>query len=973
MPRAEKKTALRHDRSPKKLIKGICIAAVLLLILLLWKPWAAADDRSGVVAGILEAESEGSSYFTEGSYGAYLNEHDSVPAADTQVVLYAKDYKATDQDVQIFKGYGGSDADVLLTEAKGYVEWEFTVPKTAMYQLNIKYFAYGGNGSVIERMLYLDGEVPFHEAEYISFGRLWKDVRGEISKDLNGNDIRPQQEEVKQWLTMDVKDSSGYYAQPLQFYLTEGRHTIRLVSNREPLMLESFTFYHKEESRTYAQVKAEYEQKGYREAEGETVYIQAEDMASKSEKSNFPQNDRSSSFTQPQEIYSILLNSMGGSRWQDAGSTADWVLTVPESGLYRIALRYRQNTVSGMFVTRRLLIDGEVPFAEMENIRFHYDPDWKCEVIGDGEEAFLFYFEAGREYKLTMEAVLGDTASILRRVDECVKSLNEIYRSILMITGATPDKYRNYGFENTIPETLDEMLVQADKLAAVIEELTELSGERGERIAQLTKMEYIVRRMAEDPDEIPGKFSNFKDNVAALGTWVLETARQPLEIDYFAVLPANNKVPKAEGNAFQKLAYQFQTFLASFRIDYSEMGLTEESNGSAGEITVWLATGRDQQETIRTLINSDFTKKTGISVTLELVNPGTLLPSVLAGTGPDVALSNALGDPINFALRNAVMDISGFENYEEVIKRFNESALVPYQYNGATYALPETQSFCMLFYRTDIFEELGLEVPKTWVDWDNIVGELQKKNMSIGLPHDLNTLLTFMYQQDALLYNNNGESTNLDSREAMLSFQKLVEYYTMYNFPTEYDFVNRFRSGEMPLAIADYTIYNQLSLFAPEIRGNWAMTSVPGTVREDGTINGAIPSSGTAVMMMKDAKDPEAAWKFMDWWTSTEVQAAFCIEMESVINASAKQPTANMEALAMLPWSTDDLENIMSQWGNVKGTPEVPGGYYTSRIVTFAFNKAYNDKEDPSDTLQSYIESLNSELARKRKEFEDVR
>ncbi len=626
-----------------------------------------------------------------------------------------------------------------------------------------------------------------------------------------------------------------------------------------------------------------------------------------------------------------------------------------------------------MNVTRKLTINGELPFEEAGNIRFPYDTEWKCDAIGDGNEDYLFYFEAGREYTLGMEVVLGDTAGILRRVEETVTRLNGIYRSILMITGATPDKYRDYDFDKIIPDVLSDMLVQADELKAIIEELETLTGEKGERIAQLTKMEYLVRRIATEPSELAGKFTNFKDNIAALGAWVIETTKQPLEIDYFALIPGNKELPKAEGNWVEKSIFGFKTFLASFVIDYSEMGMTKESAGEKDEITVWMATGRDQQNTLRSLINSDFTKKTGITVNLELVNPGTLLPSVLAGTGPDVALSNGLGDPINFALRNAVMDLSDFEGFDEIMKRFSDSAIIPYQYNGATYALPETQSFSMLFYRKDIFDELGLKVPATWEDLDNIIGELQKKNMSIGLPHDLNMLLTFMYQNNAELYVDNGERTNLDAKEAVLAFTKLTEYYTLYKLPIEYDFVNRFRSGEMPLAIADYTVYNQLSLFAPEIRGNWEMVSVPGTRLEDGSMKYAIPSTGTGVMMMKDTKNPESAWEFMDWWTSTQTQAAFCIEMESVINASAKQPTANMDALRMLPWTSKDMENIMSQWVNVKGTPEVPGGYYTSRVVTFAFNKVYNDKEDPADVLQTYMESLNAELARKSAEFNTIK
>ena len=106
----------------------------------------------------------------------------------------------------------------------------------------------------------------------------------------------------------------------------------------------------------------------------------------------------------------------------------------------------------------------------------------------------------------------------------------------------------------------------------------------------------------------------------------------------------------------------------------------------------------------------------------------------------------------------------------------------------------------------------------------------------------------------------------------------------------------------------------------------------------------------------------------MKWWTSAETQSEFTNQMQNILS-SGMQATANVEALSMLPWPVRDYKNIEAQWENVVGTPEVPGGYYTTRVVNFAFNDVYNTKKDPGDTLQSYIESLNSELTRKRKEF----
>ena len=903
----------------------------------------------------------------ENSYTAYLQEHSDAKLTDVEVAIPVLGYTDSMGEVETYSEYEGKE-NVIVTGEEGYVEWTVEIPQTGFYQVDIEYLAYGGSGLSVERSVYIDGEVPYEEAEFVVFERSFVDVAAEPSVDLDGNDIRPKQEEQYIWQDKMLADASGYYQDPLKFYLTQGTHTVRLQAEREPLMIAKILLCAQDAVPTYEEYK-EIHSGAEKEDAAEIKIIQAEDLYQKSEKSNYPINDRTSPYTQPQDAYAILLNTMGGTRWQNVGSSASWIISVEKSGYYKIAPRYKQDYISGVQVYRKLTIDGMLPFKEAANLVFGYDTSWQCDALGNGEEEYLFYFEAGKEYVLEMEVTLGNMTNILRRTKASLEELNQIYRSILMVTGASPDKYREYNFETSIPETLESLKVQAEELAEIKAEFESVNGASGERVAQLTKLEYLVRRMAEDPSEIAGKFSNFKDNVAALGTWISDMNSQPLELDYIALVPENEKIPEAEGNFFENVAFQVKLFFSSFVVDYSRMGMVKENEDESKNITVWISTGRDQMNTLRSLINSDFTQKTGITVDLELVSAGTLLPSVLAGTGPDVALGNAIGDPINLALRNAAYDISKFEDYSDVIERFTDSAMVPYTYQGATYALPETMQFNVMFYRKDILGEMGLSVPQTWDEWDSVISELSKKNMMVGLPHDQNVFLILMYQMGSELYHNDGESVNLDSKEAYLAFEKLTEYYTLYDFETEYDFVNRFRTGEMPLAIADYSVYNQLSLFAPEIQGDWGMALVPGTVMEDGGINRTNTFSGTSTILLNDTDNPNAAWEFMKWWSSTDVQAAYCNEMETVINASAKQPTANLEALKQLPWDKGDLETLIQAWNTLKGTPEVPGGYYVSRAYTFAFNRVINDLEDPSETLQKQIESINSELARKRREF----
>lgn len=147
------------------------------------------------------------------------------------------------------------------------------------------------------------------------------------------------------------------------------------------------------------------------------------------------------------------------------------------------------------------------------------------------------------------------------------------------------------------------------------------------------------------------------------------------------------------------------------------------------------------------------------------------------------------------------------------------------------------------------------------------------------------------------------------------------------------------------------------------------MTTLPGTVLEDGTINISAPASGAGCVMMTASQQKENSWKFMKWWTSCDTQYQFGKELESVMGVAARYNTANIEALQKLPWQAKDRASLLKQMALLEGIPEVPGGYMTARDVDFALRKVYNNNLDPRSVLLSYVEQINEEMQLKREEF----
>lgn len=922
-------------------------------------------------AGPGEAADRLSLSAAENGYAAYIAQYGQVKKAEQTVVIEAESYTAAEMEGLRTHTVEGEDGTFLYTAEEGFVEWTFQVPETALYQIQIRYCAGEGKESAMERNLEIDGRPPFAECDGLTFRRTFaQEAEGEdFRKDSLGNDIRPQLQEVFCATEEYLRDSLGYFAEPLEFYLEQGTHTLRLTSTREPMSIDRITLCRKPELPSYDEYLAA---GAFPPATEAAEPVQGERFYRVSDTTIYPISDLTSPMTQPQSASHTLLNTVGAEKWQAAGQWISWEIEVPADGRYVIAPRFRQKILDGMFVTRRLLIDGQVPFREAETIRFDYNSGWQHRALSDEEgNPYLFHLKEGR-HVIRMEVVLGDLAPILTDVQASLTSLNQCYRQILMITGAQPDPYRDYGFKALIPDVLEELAVQADSLDRIADRIQELTQGKGLQISLLRKTAYQVRRMAQKPDTIATSFESFKSNLGSLGNWIITNSNQPLEVDYIEVIPEDRTLPKADANFFQKLLFDIQKLVATFSMDYTAVGTTGNGRYDAEEITVWLATGRDQATVIRSMIDDDFSPSTGIPVNLELVAAGTLLPAVLADAGPDVSLFNEGQEPVNYALRNAAVDLTKFEDFETVRSRFFESSLTGFTFNGGVFALPETQQFPMLFYRKDIFEELNLTVPRTWKEFYTVTREIQKQNMQVGISTPYTLYVALMYQNGEELYRDGGAYANIDADQSLSCFREVCNLFTQYQLPLTFDFANRFRTGEMPMGIMDYTLYNQLSVFAPEIKGMWQFVPLPGTPKEDGTVDNTVPVTCLGTMLLKTGRGEDyenQCWEFMKWWTSGEIQARYGKEMESILGPSAKHPTANKEALEQLPWFTEDYQSLMAQAGNTKGIPVLPGSYMLERSMNFAFTKVYNDGTNPVETLNEYVDAVNDELTRKRKEF----
>ena len=948
-------------KSVKRGLAALLSAAVLL----------SAFGANYVVAAPADGESAVESVPVS-DYEAYLAANETDSAAAKEIIITADSLLPESSFTgEVAENFSGQSGKSLSFKAGDKLSFRVSVPSSALYSLTVRYYPLEGDGSTIRRDVLIDGAFPFKEAEGLTLERVWGNESAEPVFDILGNQIMPFQAETPQWTEKTLCDDSGLLGNELYFYLSAGEHTLTLGGGRGDMQMGTITLSPKTEAASYEEYKNSLSAEGHKAIDkSDVLLLEGEDAARKSDQTMYPQADRSSPTTQPYNHARIIYNTIGSNQWKSFGQWIEWDFETEKGGLANIALHYKQSLKSGDVSVRELTIDGELPFAEAADLAFAYDSAWQLSYLSDKEgNPYEFYLAPGK-HTVRLRVVFGSNTENLALARECLSELNSIYRKIVVVTGANPDLYRDYKLEALIPDAIEQMGEVSQKLKNLEKMIHKRNSEGSQNTSDIKRLYNQLDQMLDDTDTISKRLKNYKDNVSSFGTWINNSMQQPLEVDYIRIDKPGTKLGRGEAGFFPMLAHYFKQFLASFSTDYASIGQVDAEDNEA--ITVWMASGRDQAQILKQLINSKFTPENKITVDLQLITEGALLPSLLAGIGPDVSLGLAQTEPVNMALRGALYDLNKFEDIKEVTKDFYPASLEPFTFNGGLWALPETLTYPMLFYRTDVLDELGISVDdlSTWdTVLSNVLPELQNSSLSFGIMPALNNYLMFLNQRGGTLYDEKGYFTTLNTNEAISAMKDYSMLYTQYGLSLAYDFANRFRSGEVPVAIADFTSYNQLSIFAPEIKNLWGMLPVPGTKQADGSIDHTGVGIVTGSIILSSAENPDACWTFLKWWLSASVQSAYGTLLESVVGSAARYNTANKISMSSVAWDADIKDNLMLQASYLKARPEVPGGYYTTRLYDFAFRSIVYDGEDVREIMNDTTIDINREIENKRIEY----
>ena len=912
------------------------------------------------------------------SFGEYYSLYSGEERPDREIVISGGDYISADGSFSTVSRTADGithDNALIWTQDGGRVVYEAEIPESGIYCLEMTYCPLLTGSTPIEISMEIDGETPFDTASRMTLARVWKN-EGEIKTDGRGNQVHPVQIQHEAWLSRSVGDSDGLFSEPLFFYFEKGRHEIAFTAERSQFMLGSIRLYNPEKTPSYDEYAAGIEASvSVGETPAHMFRIEGEEAAYKSDRNLAPSYDNTSYLVSPSDPRKIVCNTIGGDNWKKALTSVTWTIPkerIANDGWYRIGIKARQNQMRGFYSTRRIYIDGRVLCGELDSVKFPYDKDWRMTSpeTADGESVYV-YLTADTDHTLTMETVTGEIGGHLRTLEEITAELNVYYRRILMITGPTPDKYTDYYVHEKIPELIEEFRRISDELEAVQDAIEELGGTNGSEAAVIGQLTVVLDKCIDKPLRIPSYLSRIKDGISSLSAWSREYRDQPLEIDFIEFASADEDFTSCRKKLGKSLKFGLSAFIGSFFEDYTAIGGSSDKEA----IEIWVSLGRDQAQIVRELTDSHFTAESGIPVMVRLVSGG-VVEAALAGEEPDAVLFLGGEFPVNLAARGLLADVSSMEGYEEVAARFSEKAMTHYTYGGGVCGIPISQNFPMMFFRSDILSELGYDhPPETWDELRDMLPAVQRNYMSVGLvlpPANISpateaghTYAMLLLQNGLSYYNSDMTSSALDETSAVQAFEQWTDFYTQYGFEQTYDAFSRFRTGEYPIVIADYSFANQLEAAASEIKGLWEFCPVPATAREDGSLSHAANSVGAGAVIFESSDKKQEAWEFVKWFTSAEIQTEFGIRSEGILGRMGRFSTANTEALAQLGWSSDELERLLAQQSELEEIPITPASYAVTRNIMNAFREVVNEGENPRDTLLRYNMDINEEIKRK--------
>ncbi|GAA4377084.1 ABC transporter substrate-binding protein [Agromyces bauzanensis] len=431
----------------------------------------------------------------------------------------------------------------------------------------------------------------------------------------------------------------------------------------------------------------------------------------------------------------------------------------------------------------------------------------------------------------------------------------------------------------------------------------------------------------------------------------------------------------------------------------------QETDDGGGEgITFWVQEDLPDRVAATQEIVDAFTADAGIGVELVSVAEDQfsqlITAAAAAGDLPDVIGGISLPQ-VRTLSANELIDTAAVGEVVDALDRstFSEKALELTADGDTQLAVPSESWTQMLYYRTDLFEAAGLEVPDSYeaileaartLDTDEMAGFV-----GATAPGDAFTEQTFEHLalgNDCQLVNDDGE-IELDSDACVAAFEFYGDLVTNYSVPGAQD-VDTTRATYFA---GDAAMFIWSSFVLDELAGlrNDAMPSCPECVADSGFLaanTGVVTAiegpdaSGPAQFgeitswTMTDGGNVESSRAFIEYMMSDGYEPWIAIAPEGKVpvrTGTEEEPTLYSDLWATLPagvdtkaplsdfYAADVLEVVaagpedLARWGISQGQGNLLGALQGEHPVADAVSEVAQG-EDPATAAQDSAEAVRS-------------
>jgi len=658
----------------KKRILNVLLFAILtfLVVLFIFKPFQTSDleewsnevsyDTYKDAINLLESSVENGRY----TYYDFLEE------VNMNYNLPSHDAVLTTLNSSETYGYEGNSVANLGTGLDAI--YTVDIIEDGYYVLDLDYFVTGDILNNITMSVAINGEFQFDDAKTIDAVLYWEDSTKEFQTDSYGDETLPTQIKIEEWREFDLYNNTYTSNEPLLFYFEEGINTIQFTNvSSGDLFLGDLEVNPPKYIKTYQEYISNYSA----EASEYNLFINAIDYTEKN--SSYV---RLFSFGNPSlspfDSVDKKLNVIDGGAWYKAGQEVTYSVDVEETGLYDIAFHYAN--YKGDFQSfRSIKIDGEIPFKEVASYAFDYTPtNWANEVLNDElGNPYKIYLEKGT-HTITLRAEKNEVSRELRDIQLMIDHINQFALEIIKITGKDIDKDRTWKITNYISETEDYLQAYQDILKFMVINLSQYSekDDLSSSLSYLKKAVIEFDKMLEKPDELPlylpNLYSGDTSVTLMLGNSLTSIADQQLYLDGFYV-SNNGEYEKPNASIFKRMGATIESFFSSYTSDKYNI------ENSDDVINVWVNRPITYVDIMQKMADSQFYEETGVKVKISVMpDPTKLILANSAGNTPDVALGLLSYMPFDLAIREALYDLSTFDDFWLTANNFAPGALVPY-------------------------------------------------------------------------------------------------------------------------------------------------------------------------------------------------------------------------------------------------------------------------------------------------------